>query len=1163
MISFKDRLKMFDPKFKQKNQNAVETEQKKENIKKLSEKARIFEQGQKAKETTKNQNIPGKLNNTINKEPKINSNKLLPKSKYISEENGLSIYQYPIITFNEVENFHCKNILILGNNQTPFINNFINYCSDVSFDDLFRYKSQSIKDNNIKPFSIYNIKTIEKKCFRIICFPEFNLKNDTYKSQQTFTSLIKIFKNVTSKIDYILFLCDDNMADLEKYEKISLFILFNLFKEEIKKNFLFLYNSESEKNEVNDINKEKIINYILNDANANENENESVFNKQFNFLKNCEFINMNNQIIFEKKENLKNEWEILMNNNKTIINKINSSVKENTLEKKMILMDGIFFFDGTKTKRIHQEISKYSKEEQIYWTTFLIDIKKILKKDISPILLGIYNALYNNRGEELNIKDENISFVNVENIYITIELFSNINFQNIKNIVFQNCRIDSRYLNILGNIFTNNLISLNLSQNQISEINLFNNKDFPNLINLDLSSNNISDISPLFNSKINNLKKLNLSHNEINDLKDIEKATFKSIEYLELSYNKIIDINYLEKAKMENIHEINLSFNEIKDSDILSNLSLTKINKLDLSNNRIEKMEINKLLENLGYDCKNLIIDIKKDDLDENKNNILFDYSNKKIIKFNYLIEIEKFKEFLQNLSFGSIQNLTLSGDFSQILQNESLKELKSLDLKNNNLEDLSIFDNIHFCDIDSINLGLNKFKKGFHSLNVFKTIKTKNIEIIKNDSNSYDCSLEIENPKINLQIISDNWEFLNDNIINGVEKILISNCNITNLEYLNSPNFESLKKIELKNNYIDNIEKVFSILHSYSKINNSNEIISIENKCNPNLINNLCEDYFEMESIINSNESEKNLIEIKYKSPIEFTVLIDYTKLNDITSFKSCKKINIQNTDLDNINFLENKNLDSIREITLDNNKIENINLLNNIISPELNISIKNNQINQGLLEIDNILNSKNQKISEIVVKLDENNKKYKISLSYYKVVFDYFIDANNALDILREINLENIYDLNLSNIDLKNIDFLSNKSLKNLKKLNLDNNNIEDISIFKVENISFNNLEKLNIENNHIIKGIEVLENEFFTKCLYMIIDVNSYENEDHKISINFGKPDYFIDIFINDINDIKSIVDNFKNFKIILNEELENIEGNFISSEEQALNEYIINY
>ena len=124
-------------------------------------------------------------------------------------------------------------------------------------------------------------------------------------------------------------------------------------------------------------------------------------------------------------------------------------------------------------------------------------------------------------------------------------------------------------------------------------------------------------------------------------------------------------------------------------------------------------------------------------------------------------------------------------------------------------------------------------------------------------------------------------------------------------------------------------------------------------------------EEFFEIE-YINSSHSD-NLIKVEYVSPINFSVLIDYNKLSDVPTFNKCKKIRINNTNLNDINFLENKNLISLTDINLDSNKIESLNELSKIlasnINDKLNISIKNNNIYHGLYELDKNLNANNKK--------------------------------------------------------------------------------------------------------------------------------------------------------------------------------------------------------
>ena len=61
---------------------------------------------------------------------------------------------------------------------------------------------------------------------------------------------------------------------------------------------------------------------------------------------------------------------------------------------------------------------------------------------------------------------------------------------------------------------------------------------------LDLSENNISDINILEKVNFKELKELYLGHNNfISDIKILEKVKFEKLEVLSLSENEISDIN--------------------------------------------------------------------------------------------------------------------------------------------------------------------------------------------------------------------------------------------------------------------------------------------------------------------------------------------------------------------------------------------------------------------------------------------------------------------------------------------------------------------------------------------------------------------------------------------------------------------------------------------
>lgn len=264
----------------------------------------------------------------------------------------------------------------------------------------------------------------------------------------------------------------------------------------------------------------------------------------------------------------------------------------------------------------------------------------------------------------------------------------------------------------------------------------------------------------------------------------------------------------------------------------------------------------------------------------------------------------------------------------------------------------------------------------------------------------------------------------------------------------------------------------------------------------------------------------------------------------------------------------MKNDSFIDLREINLDGNKITNLNFLDKIKSNNLKkITIKNNPINDGILYInENLLNSKIRKLD---VKIE--NGSHVLSLYYkyndkYELYFDYFIDIHKNLDILQQLNLEEILELNLSNIKLKKIDFLLNNSFRQLKYLNLDSNKIEDISILSNENLGILNSNKVSIKDNPIKKGLNALLNgKFFNRCVF--IELSIYKKEEvFKISANFMHFNIDIDFFINNINELKIYFD-FNNNYIKLDktnniEEAKIIEDEIKSSENNKQFEIILN-
>ena len=72
------------------------------------------------------------------------------------------------------------------------------------------------------------------------------------------------------------------------------------------------------------------------------------------------------------------------------------------------------------------------------------------------------------------------------------------------------------------------------------------------------------------------LKELNLTVNQISDINIFERVNFKELNKLDLRGNKISDINILEKVNFKELKQLNLSYNQIDKDENNSLLIILK-----------------------------------------------------------------------------------------------------------------------------------------------------------------------------------------------------------------------------------------------------------------------------------------------------------------------------------------------------------------------------------------------------------------------------------------------------------------------------------------------------------------------------------------------------------------------------------------------------------
>ncbi len=189
---------------------------------------------------------------------------------------------------------------------------------------------------------------------------------------------------------------------------------------------------------------------------------------------------------------------------------------------------------------------------------------------------------------------------------------------------------------------------------------------------------------------------LNFSHNYINDegFNKLNNIEFKKVKNLNLEYNNIKNIETLTKNKSKNLKILNLSDNSIKNIEPLTRVDFPTLEELNLSSNRIsnigsiKEFVFNRLKKlNLGHN-KGINKDINKDINKGIKKGINKDI-NKDINKY-----INKGIKCIDSLD------------------NPSFRELIELNLEDNIIEDIQVFETAWFENLQILKLSKNKIKK-------------------------------------------------------------------------------------------------------------------------------------------------------------------------------------------------------------------------------------------------------------------------------------------------------------------------------------------------------------------------------------------------------------------------------------------------------------------
>jgi len=414
------------------------------------------------------------------------------------------------------------------------------------------------------------------------------------------------------------------------------------------------------------------------------------------------------------------------------------------------------------------------------------------------------------------------------------------------------------------------------------------------LNNKKLNDENIKCISLI---KINHLTEIDLSENEITNIEPLCKINLPFLEILNLSYNKIKNIEPLSEISTRKLKYLFLQNNQIEDIQVFLDDDFPKLEILRLENNNINENSnsFKKLLElyNKDYiknillssetktktkklkDCKIKDIQALKDInypelemLNLQNNNIMnisafkeFNYPNLEILnlKNNNIMNISPLKD----INYPDVENLDLS--FNHIMNFPTLKKfnypnLEILNLQNNNKKGIQVLNDFDYSKLDKLRLKhinikeielynnnilfankiIGEIKKNYNiDYNEEKEIievegtmegdsMLRNLSIIMSQKNKNKIRKlklpgnRIENPSI-LNRIQFDFDFL--------EEFDLSKNNIKNLEFLKGMKAKNLKRLNLSFNYINDISP---LEHNINKFPHLEFIALNNNNFNP-----------------------------------------------------------------------------------------------------------------------------------------------------------------------------------------------------------------------------------------------------------------------------------------------------------------------------------------